>query len=76
MREQAREAPRRYVTRETHLLWGRRHLLVVEETQGRTGVQLDHKRIVLRVRPATMKTNAPTSCTHGTALCCMRPFRA
>ena len=53
MQEQAREAPRRYVTRETHLLWGRRHLLVVEETHGRTGVQLDHKRIVLRVRPGS-----------------------
>ena len=29
LRAQAREAPRRYVTRESHWLWGRRYLLVV-----------------------------------------------
>lgn len=31
LRAQATEAPRRFVTRETHYLWGRRYLLLVVE---------------------------------------------
>ena len=31
LQSQAREEPRRYLTRESHQLWGRRHLLVVVE---------------------------------------------
>lgn len=50
---QARESPRRYVTRETHLLWGRRYLLVVKERDAKPQVVLDHKRITLSVRPGT-----------------------
>ena len=51
LRGQAREAPRRYVTRESHSLWGRRYLLVVAERDGKPGVTLDHRRITLTVRP-------------------------
>ena len=51
LRGQAREAPRRYVTRESHSLWGRRYLLVVAERDGKPGVTLDHRRIMLTVRP-------------------------
>lgn len=50
---QARETPREYVTRESHYLWGRRHLLVVVEREGKPGVTLDHKRITLIVRPGS-----------------------
>ena len=53
LRAQAREAPRRYVTRESHLLWGRRYLLVVAERDGKAGVTLDHRRISLQVRPGS-----------------------
>jgi predicted metal-dependent hydrolase len=50
---QARETPRRYLTRETHWLWGRRYLLAVEYADVKPSVTLDHKRIRLRVRPGS-----------------------
>lgn len=50
---QARETPRRFITRETHHVWGRRHLLVVKEREAKPTVILDHKRITLTVRPNT-----------------------
>ena len=53
LRAQAREAPRRYVTRESHWLWGRRYLLVVAERDGKAGVTLDHRCITLQVRPGS-----------------------
>lgn len=53
LRQQARETPRRYVERETHYLWGRRHLLTVEERDVKPSVALDHRRISLIVRPGT-----------------------
>lgn len=49
--EQARESPRRFITRETHYLWGRRHLLSVEHEDAKPRVRLDHRRITLVVRP-------------------------
>jgi predicted metal-dependent hydrolase len=50
---QARETPRQYVERESHYLWGRRHLLNVVEGEGKAFVTLDHKRITLNVRPGS-----------------------
>jgi len=50
-RGQVREAPRRFVTRESHYLWGRRHLLKIEERDGRQGVTVDHRTMRLRVKP-------------------------
>lgn len=49
--EQARESPRRFITRETHYLWGRRYLLSVEHQDAKPDVRLDHRRITLVVRP-------------------------
>ncbi|MGE0467862.1 MAG: M48 family metallopeptidase [Nitrospira sp.] len=49
--EQARESPRRFITRETHYLWGRRYLLSVEHQDAKPSVTLDHRRITLVVRP-------------------------
>ncbi len=51
LRNQARETPRQYIERESHYLWGRRYLLSVEEREERPGIKLDHKRIILTVRP-------------------------
>lgn len=51
LRNQARETRRQYVERESHYLWGRRYLLSVEERETRPGVKLDHKHILLAVRP-------------------------
>jgi predicted metal-dependent hydrolase len=50
MAKQAREAPRSWVTRETHYLWGRRYLLQINETAGKQHVTTDHKRIYIWVR--------------------------
>ncbi len=51
--EQARESPRRFITGETHYLWGRRHLLSVEHQEAKPRVKLDHRRITLVVRPGS-----------------------
>jgi len=53
LRAQARDTPRQYVERESHYLWGRRYLLSVVEADAKPTVQLDHRRITLRVRPGS-----------------------
>jgi predicted metal-dependent hydrolase len=53
LRGQAREAPRRHVTRESHYLWGRRYLLEVRHLDAKPVVRQDHKRITLIVRPGS-----------------------
>jgi predicted metal-dependent hydrolase len=50
---QARETPRQFVGRESHYLWGRRHLLSVLYSDTKPFVSLDHKRITLTVRPGS-----------------------
>lgn len=49
--DQARESPRQFINRESHSLWGRRHLMTVEYQHAKPFVALDHRRIVLTVRP-------------------------
>jgi predicted metal-dependent hydrolase len=53
LRSQARETPRQFIERESHLLWGRRHLLSVEYRNVKPFVSLDHRRIKLTVRPGS-----------------------
>jgi predicted metal-dependent hydrolase len=53
LRAQPRETPRRYVTRETHYVWGKRHLLTVIERDQKPSVTMDHRRITLTVRPGS-----------------------
>ncbi len=53
---QSRELPRQFVSRESHYLWGKRYLLVVEYQQAKPSVSLDHRRITLRVRPGSSRT--------------------
>jgi predicted metal-dependent hydrolase len=48
--KQAREAPRQFVERESHCVWGRRHLLTIKHREAKPAVSLDHKRITLTVR--------------------------
>lgn len=50
---QARETPRQFVERESHYLWGRRYLLSVTEEDVKPSVRLDHRRILLSVRPGS-----------------------
>lgn len=51
LKAQARETPRQFRERESHELWGRRHLMTVVEADVKPFVKLDHKRITLSVRP-------------------------
>ena len=53
LRGQARETPREFIERESHYLWGRRHLLTVIERDTKPSVTVDHKRITLSVRPGS-----------------------
>jgi predicted metal-dependent hydrolase len=53
LHEQAREPQRQYIERESHQLWGRRHLLTVVEVDAKPAVKLDHRRITLSVRPGS-----------------------
>ena len=50
---QARETLRQFVGRESHYLWGRRHMLTVVHREAKPFVSLDHKRITLVVRPGS-----------------------
>jgi hypothetical protein len=51
LRNQARESPRKFIERESHQIWGRRHLMTVKHAEAKPCVTLDHKRITLTVRP-------------------------
>jgi predicted metal-dependent hydrolase len=53
LRNQARETQRVFVQRESHYLWGRRHLLTIIERDTKPSVSVDHKRITLSVRPGS-----------------------
>lgn len=53
LRDQEREAPREFVERESHYLWGRRYLLRVIEKDAAPVIELRHRRLLLQVRPHT-----------------------
>jgi hypothetical protein len=53
LRGQERETPREYLDRESHYLWGKRYLLQVLEVDSVPLVQVDHRNMILRVRPGT-----------------------
>jgi predicted metal-dependent hydrolase len=50
---QEREAPRDYIDRESHYLWGKRYLLTLIERDATPSIDLQHNRIVLSIRPDT-----------------------
>ena len=53
LKTQAREAPRQFIERESHYVWGRRYLLTIVSKETKPCVSLDHKRITLTVRPGS-----------------------
>src|SRR3984885_12101965 len=53
--EQERETPREYLDRESHYVWGKRYLLRVVEADQAPSLELNHGRIILRVRRGTDK---------------------
>lgn len=51
MRAQDREAPREYLDRESHYVWGRRYLLRRVEKESAPSVEIKQTRLLLQVRP-------------------------
>lgn len=51
LRAQEREAPREYLNSESHYYRGRRYLLKVIEQNGASGIELSHRRLILRIPP-------------------------
>jgi predicted metal-dependent hydrolase len=51
LREQERETPREYLDRESHYVWGKRYLLKIVEREAAPSVELNHSKMLLRVRP-------------------------
>jgi predicted metal-dependent hydrolase len=49
--EQEREAPREYLNRESHYVWGDRYLLTVVEGDVPTAIELSHRKMIFRSRP-------------------------
>ena len=53
LRAQQREAPREYLDRESHYVWGKRYLLKIEATEAPPRIELKYNKLVLSVRPGT-----------------------
>ena len=53
LREQERETPREYLDRESHYVWGKRHLLKSIEHNAAPEVELKHSTMLLCVRPGS-----------------------
>ena len=52
LRGQKREAPREYLTRESHYFLGKRYLLKVVETESKPSISIKHQTLLMQVRPA------------------------
>ena len=52
---QSRQGELDFITRESHYLWGRRYLLVVEEEESAPRIEVMPRQIVLTVRPGSDK---------------------
>jgi len=55
LRAQEREAPREYIDRESHYVWGKRYLLKIEATEAPPRIELRHNKLVLSVRTGTSR---------------------
>jgi predicted metal-dependent hydrolase len=53
LQEQKREAPREYLDRESHYVWGKRYLLKLSEADGAPKIELRGTRMLLRARSGT-----------------------
>ena len=53
LRDQERETSREYLDRESHYVWGKRYLLKIVEADTAAVVDLNHSKMILRVRPGT-----------------------
>ena len=55
LNQQEREAPREYLSRESHYVWGERYLMKVIEIDAPPIIELKHNRMIFQVRPGTDK---------------------
>jgi predicted metal-dependent hydrolase len=53
--EVERESEREYIDRESHYVWGKRYMLMIEEVQDSPSVSLKHSHLVVRVSNKTTK---------------------
>lgn len=53
LQQQDREAPREYLDRESHYVWGKRYLLQLSEGDGAPAIELRGSRMLLQVRSGT-----------------------
>lgn len=53
LRNQEREAPREFISRESHYYLGKRYLLKVVEHDTKPSVMIQHDKLILQVKPAT-----------------------
>lgn len=53
MVHQERETPREYLERESHFVWGKRYLLKIEEVDAAPKLELQHRHLLLSVRPGS-----------------------
>lgn len=53
VKAQPREAPREYLDRESHYVWGKRYMMRLEEVDAPPGVIVKHNKLLFRVRPGT-----------------------
>ena len=50
-RDQERETPREYIDRESHYVWGKRYLMLINEENRPACVELNHNKLLVNVRP-------------------------
>lgn len=55
LQEQERESPREYLDRESHYVWGRRHLLKIIEVDAPPSVTASGGKLTLRIRPGVSR---------------------
>lgn len=53
MQAQEREAPREYLDRESHYVWGRRYLLKKVEADRPPSIEIRHRHLAMHIRPGT-----------------------
>lgn len=53
LQQQERETPREYRDHESHYLWGQRYRLHIVEIEASPIVELQHRKLLLRVRPGS-----------------------
>ena len=50
-KDQERETPREYIDRESHYVWGKRYLMLINEENRPARVELNHNKLLVNVRP-------------------------